>query len=219
MAVVVFSSPGALRAQSSFKILTPAQTYVSYIAKDYPALLAGTLCSFTAGSAHLKLYQGYVRNANALLQRFKELEDAGKTGSPEYAELKRRFGWEFNGMRLHELYFSNLGAAPLPADSALRSALAIQFGSFEAWQASFLALSQVRGIGWAVLVYDRPAGRFHNVWLNEHDGGFPAGTTPLLVLDLFEHAYLNDYQLDRGRYAQVFWAAINWTEVQKRFIK
>jgi Fe-Mn family superoxide dismutase len=211
-------APAALSAQS-FKMVDPAQPAGVYAAKDYPALLTTAVFSFTTNSNHVKLYQGYVKNTNALLKRFKELEDENKTASQEYGELKRRFGWEFNGMRLHELYFSELGAEALPAAADLRLALAAQFGSFDAWKASYLALTQVRGPGWAVLAYDRAAGRFYNVWINEHDGGVPAGLQPLLIMDLFEHAYLLDFQLDRARYAQAFWAAINWTEVQKRFVK
>ncbi|OGR43286.1 MAG: hypothetical protein A2X35_07920 [Elusimicrobia bacterium GWA2_61_42] len=200
-------------------MLAPAQGYALYNAREYPVMLSGAVFSFGMSSVHLKLYQGYVKSTNALLQRLKELEGENKTASPEYAELKRRFGWEFNGMRLHELYFSNLGAAPLPAGSSLRAALTAQYGTFEAWEASFQALAQLRGIGWAALVYDAPAGRFHNVWINEHDGGVPAGTTVLLVLDLFEHAYMYDFQTDKLRYARAFWAAVNWAEVQKRFGK
>jgi Fe-Mn family superoxide dismutase len=213
-AAALFLAP-ALHAQ--FKVVAPASTYGLYAAKEFPAFAAGTTFSFGASSLHLKLYQGYVKNVNALQQRFKELEDEGKADTPEYAELKRRFGWEFNGMRLHELYFAQFGAAPLAEKADLRQALAAQYGSFEAWQKAFLALTQARGIGWAALVYDRPAKRFHNVWINEHDGGVPAGAELLLLVDLFEHAFLPDFQLEKARYVQAAWAGLNWPVVGKRF--
>jgi len=213
-AAALFLTP-ALHAQ--FKVVAPAGTYGLYAAKEFPAFANGTTFSFGAASLHLKLYQGYVKNVNALQQRFKELEDEGKADAAEYAELKRRFGWEFNGMRLHELYFAQFGAAPLGASSDLRQALAAQYGTFEAWQKAYLALTQARGIGWVALVYDRPARRFHNVWINEHDGGVPAGTEVLLVTDLFEHAFLPDFQLEKARYVQAAWAAVNWPLVEKRF--
>lgn len=222
MLKVVFAAAAVLLAQparAQFKTVTQPGEAPAYAAKDYPAVTQGVPFSYTAGALHVKLYQGYVKNVNLLLQRFKELEAEGKTSSPEYAELKRRFGWEFNGMRLHELFFAELGASPLPDGSPLKAALAAQYGSFDAWKAGFLALVPTRGIGWAALVYDQAGGRFHNVWINEHDGGVPAGAQVLLVLDLFEHAYLPDYQLDRARYAQAFWGAVNWGEVARRFSK
>jgi len=189
-----------------------------YEARDYSSLTAYGIFSSTMLENHFKLYRGYVTNTNALLERLDVLEREGKSGSQEYGELKRRFGWEFNGMRLHELYFDNLGPSPLPAGSKLRAALAAQHGSFETWQESFLALPKVRGIGWAALVYDRPAGRLFNVWINEHDSGVPAGAEVLLIMDLFEHAFITDYQLDKAAYAKAFWAAIDWAEAEKRFL-
>lgn len=213
---VILLLPALLPAQG-VKTLAVPETQGQYAAKAFPVFLQGGLFSFNAASTHNRLYQGYVKNVNLLGQRLKELAAANKEDSPDYAELSRRFGWEFNGMRLHELYFAQFGAAPLADKAPLRAALALQYGSFEAWQKEFLALAAARGIGWAALVYDRAAGRFHNVWLEQHDGGFPAGTEPLLVLDLFEHAYLQDFQLDKPRYTKAVWSALNWPAVEKRF--
>jgi len=188
-----------------------------YSAREYTALYGAKIFSYSMMSAHFQLYQGYVKNLNLLIQRMKEMEASGSAGTSEYAGLKRRFGWEFNGMRLHELYFGELGAAPLPEGSALRAALAAQYGSFDAWSGSFLALAGMRGSGWAALVRDRQTGRLFNVWLEDHDSGLPAGCDVLLVMDLFEHAYTTDFQLDKARYAQAFMAAVNWLEVDKRY--
>jgi Fe-Mn family superoxide dismutase len=141
-----------------------------------------------------------------------------KEKTPEYAELKRRFGWEFDGMRLHELYFGNLGGGGLPrqgshAYAGIRGA----FGSFEAWKRDFAATGLMRGIGWAVLYRDGATGRLFNAWVNEHDGGHLAGCTPLLVMDVFEHAYLTDYQLERAKYIDAFLNAVDWEAVEKRY--
>ncbi len=208
--------PALLPAQG-VKTLSAPETKGQYAARTFTAFMQGGVFTFTAANTHTRLYQGYVKNVNLLGERLKELSAAGKADSPEYAELNRRFGWEFNGMRLHEVYFAQFGAAPLAAKSPLREALARQYGSYEAWEKDFLALPAARGIGWAALVYDRQAGRFHNVWLEQHDGGFPAGAEPLLVLDLFEHAFLQDFQLDKPRYVKAVWAALNWAVVEKRF--
>lgn len=211
---------GSAHAQSAdIKTFTPSTPDGFYSAKEYSSLLNSGFSSFTPLSEHFRLYQGYVKNANILIGRLKTLETEGKTSEPEYAELKRRFGWEFNGMRLHELYFSGLGAAPSAEGSPLKEAMAAQYGSFEQWKASFLALIQVRGAGWAALVHDRQTGYLHNVWITDHDGGVPAGADILLVMDLFEHAYLTDFKLDRALYAQAFYDAVNWPAVEKRFIK
>ncbi|MBI5743013.1 MAG: superoxide dismutase [Elusimicrobia bacterium] len=217
IAATAFLLTPALDAQ--VKIMAPAAGFGVYAPKDCSAFPTNGVLSYTASTNHVRLYQAYVKNVNNLLQRFKELEQEGKADTADYAELKRRFGWEFNGMRLHELYFAQFGAAPLAENSELRQALAAQFGSFDAWQAAFTGLAQTRGAGWAVLAYDRPAKRFLNVWITDHDKGVPAGVELLLVLDLFEHAYLTDFQLDRARYAQAAWGALNWPLIEKRFAK
>lgn len=216
IAAVLLLLPALLQAQG-VKVISAPETQGHYAPKTFAAFMQGGLFTYNAANLHTRLYQGYVKNVNLLGERLKELAEAGKADSPEYAELNRRFGWEFNGMRLHELYFAQFGAAPLAAKSQLRDALALQYGSFDAWQKDFLALAGSRGIGWAALVYDRAGGRFHNVWLEQHDGGFPAGAEPLLVLDLFEHAFMLDFQLDKPRYTKAVWAALNWPAVEKRF--
>ncbi len=167
---------------------------------------------------HFTLYQGYVKNTNALSDTFKKMRDEGNTSSPEFAELHRRFGWEFNGMRLHELYFGNMargGVAP-DAGEKIGQKIAEDFGSFDAFMKEFKAIGSARGIGWAVLAYDLFSKRLFNVWVNEHDVGHLATTAPLLVLDVFEHAYVTDYGIKRADYLEAFFAAIDWNEVNRR---
>jgi superoxide dismutase, Fe-Mn family len=187
---------------------------MAYEAKDFTSLLGMKGFSDALLQNHFKLYEGYIKNTNALLELFKTLD---KT-SPQYAELKRRFGWEYNGIRLHELYFSNMTteSMQLGADSALSKKLAEDFGSFDAWKEDFIATASMRGIGWAVLYHDPASGQLLNVWINEHDVGHLAGGEPLLILDVFEHAYLIDYGVARADYITAFFEVIDWQEVEKR---
>lgn len=183
-----------------------------YEAKDYSSLLGTPGFSDNLLNNHFKLYQGYVKNTNNALELMKK----HGPGSYEYGEIKRRFGWEFNGMRLHELYFGNMVNGGKDISDELKSKLDKAFGSFDHWKEDFIKTGSMRGIGWVVLVYDQPADSFYNTWINEHDLGYLAGTTPLLVMDVFEHAFMLDYGLDKGSYIKSFFDAVNWDEVGKR---
>ena len=167
---------------------------------------------------HFTLYQGYVANFNKLNDILVAMEKEGKFGTPEYAELNRRFGWEFNGMRLHEYYFENLTKdfKELEKSSAFMPAIEKEFGSYEMWEKDFKAMGALRGIGWVILYHDKIANRLFNVWINEHDTGHFAGATPLLVMDVFEHAYLTDYGLSRKDYIEKFMLMIDWSAVGGR---
>jgi Fe-Mn family superoxide dismutase len=190
---------------------------MNYTPKDYAKLLGTPGFSDTLLKNHFTLYQGYVTNTNKVLDILGLMAKDGKTGTPEYAELKRRLGWEFNGMRLHELYFGNLGGtAPLDPASKLARRIAENFGDIEMWEKDFRATGAMRGIGWTVLYEDTNNGRLINFWINEHDAGHPAGCAPLLVMDVFEHAFITDYQLKRADYIEAFFKAIDWGAVGMR---
>jgi Fe-Mn family superoxide dismutase len=190
---------------------------MNYTPKDYARLLGTPGFSDALLKNHFTLYQGYVTNTNKVLDILGLMAKDGKTRTPEYAELKRRLGWEFNGMRLHELYFGNLGgASPLDPAGHLGRRLAENFGEAEGWEKDFRAVAAMRGVGWAVLYEDATNGRLINFWINEHDAGHPAGCAPLLVLDVFEHAYLADYQLERADYVEAFFKAVDWAAVGLR---
>jgi len=166
---------------------------------------------------HFKLYEGYVKNTNELLAKLKSLNDA-KEFSYEYGALKRRVGWEFDGMRLHELYFGNLGGDGIPDKSApLYAALASQFGDFDRWKRDFIATGSMRGIGWSVLYLDPIQGRLVNVWVNEHDVGHLATGSLILIMDVFEHAYMPQYGLDKAKYIEAFFNNIDWETVSNRY--
>jgi Fe-Mn family superoxide dismutase len=190
---------------------------MAYTAKDYSKLIGMESFSQTLLTNHFTLYQGYVTNTNKLTDILAAMLKDGKTAAPEYAELKRRFGFEFNGMRLHEYYFENLGGKTPPDKSgALAKKLAEAYGSYESWEQDFRATGAMRGIGWAVLYQDNVTGGLFNQWVNEHEVGHLAGCRPLLIMDVFEHAYMVDYGLKRADYITAFFKNINWKAAEGR---
>ena len=191
---------------------------MAYTAIDYSRLIGMEGFSQTLLNNHFTLYQGYVTNTNKVSDLLAAMLKDGKTAAPEYAELKRRFGWEFNGMRLHELYFENLGGkAPVDKTTgALCKNLAAAFGTYEAWEQDFRATGAMRGIGWVILYQDSVTGGLFNQWINEHDTGHLAGCRPILIMDVFEHAFMIDYGLKRADYIAAFFKNINWKAVEAR---
>ncbi len=190
---------------------------MTYTAKDYAKLIGMPGFSETLLKNHFTLYQGYVTNTNKVLDILDQMLKEAKTATPEFAELKRRLGWEFNGMRLHEYYFENLGGnAPLDMNGKLAQKFAETFGSFDAWEKDFKGVGAMRGIGWAVLYQDGASGRLINFWVNEHDVAHPAGCTPLLIMDVFEHAFMLDYGLKRADYIEAFFKNVNWAAAEAR---
>ena len=188
-----------------------------YTAKDYGKLIGMKGFSETLLKNHFTLYQGYVTNTNKVWDTLQAMLKDGKTATPEYAELKRRFGWEFNGMRLHELYFENLGGnGTMSKSGKLANLLPGGFGSVEAWEKDFRATGAMRGIGWVVLYQDDTTGWLFNQWISEHDGGHPAGCRPILIMDVFEHAYMLDYGLKKADYIEAFFRNINWDAAEAR---
>jgi Fe-Mn family superoxide dismutase len=190
---------------------------MAYEAKDYSKLLGMEGFSDTLLNNHFTLYKGYVTNTNKVMDTLAAMLKEGKTGTPEYAELKRRMGWEFNGMRLHEYYFENLGGKKtLDMAGRLSKKLAQDFGSYETWLQDFKGTGAMRGIGWAILYQDNISGKLINQWINEHDVGHPAGCVPILILDVFEHAFMIDYGLKRADYIEAFLKNINWAATESR---
>jgi len=190
---------------------------MAYEAQDYSKILGMEGFSDTLLNNHFTLYKGYVANTNKLLDTLAAMLKEGKTATPEYAELKRRFGWEFNGMRLHELYFENLGGkAALDKEGKLGKLITGNFSGYDSWLQDFKGTATMRGIGWTILYQDVIGGRLFNQWINEHDVGHPAGCNPLLILDVFEHAFMTDYGLKRADYIEAFLKNINWAAVEAR---
>ena len=191
----------------------------SYGPKNFQHLLGTPGFSDTLLKNHFSLYEGYVKNTNQLLQELDRLLNEGKEASPAYAELSRRFGWEFNGMRLHEYYFGNMTRTPVKfsSDSELGIKIAEEFGSYQNWEKDFKATGAMRGIGWAALYYDLAGNRLLNVWIDEHNTGHPASCVLILIMDVFEHAFMTDYGVKRADYITAFFKALDWKEAQSRY--
>jgi Fe-Mn family superoxide dismutase len=184
-------------------------TLSTYTPLDFSTLVGLKNIPDPLVEAHLKLYAGYVKNTNLLSQRLKEAE----VGSPEWCEMTRRIGFEVNGMRLHELYFDNLSPHPPGPSPLLSEALCGPWDSFMEWEKEFRAMGQIRGVGWVILYRDPVADRLSNHWITLHEEGHPAGFTPLLVMDVWEHAYCG---MDRPKYIDAFFENIHWGRVEDR---
>ena len=173
---------------------------------------------------HLKLYEGYVGQVNTLNEELSSLLGQGKASgkNAEFAELTRRLGFEYNGMILHEYYFENLRhrSEPKPPSSGgLAKALGEAFGSLDAWLTDFQAVGEMRGIGWAILFQDPMTDRLSNHWITLHQEGIPAGFKPLLVMDVWEHAFMRDYKAtERAKYVEAFFRNVDWPAVERRLL-
>jgi superoxide dismutase, Fe-Mn family len=176
---------------------------------------------------HFKLYEGYVKETNKLTEKISEFIKDGNVDQeemPAYSELTRRLGFEYNGMVLHEYYFDNLkkgGGAGDPAkNSKFIQAAESGFGSYDIWKSDFVGIGKMRGVGWAICYQNPNNGRLSNHWITLHETGNVAGFTPILVMDVWEHAYLLDYKpADRPKYIEAFFSNINWAEVEDRLKK
>jgi Fe-Mn family superoxide dismutase len=171
---------------------------------------------------HFALYAGYVKQVNTLNEDLIKMRSEGKASgkNPEFAELTRRLGFEYGGMILHEYYFSNLrrGAEPKPAaGSPLATALTESFGSVDDWRTDFQAIGEMRGVGWVILFEDPVTDRLTNHWVTLHQEGIPAGFKPLVVMDVWEHAFMRDYKAtEKAKYVESFFRNIDWAMVQRR---
>ena len=172
---------------------------------------------------HFKLYEGYVKNTNKLNENISEILRKGPVNlekTPAYAELTRRLGFEYNGMVLHEYYFGNMkreGPGDPEKNSAFFRAAEASFGSYDIWKADFVGIGKMRGVGWAIC-YENPAnGRLSNHWITLHETGNVAGFNPVLVMDVWEHAFLLDYKpAERPKYIEAFFSNIAWNVCDKR---
>ncbi len=193
----------------------------SYTARTYD-LSDLTGISNETLAMHFKLYEGYVTNTNVLNQRIADLIGSGTldpTQSAAFSELKRRFGFEYNGMVLHEYYFENMqkhGTGDA-TDGSFKTASAESFGSYETWKADFVNTGKMRGVGWAACYQDPSNGAISNHWINLHETGNVAGYKPVLIMDVWEHAFIKDYApVDRPKYIEAFFSNINWATVNSR---
>lgn len=169
---------------------------------------------------HLKLYAGYVKNSNYVIDRVNELSSDLAGNAYEIGELQRRFGFEFNGARNHEYYFKSLegDAQELKEGSALSQKISDEFGSFEAWLALFKQIAKTRGVGWAILYYDAQSDSLLNAWIDEQHLGQLNGAQIVLALDMWEHSFVADYlPSGKGKYIDDFFANLNWSVVEENY--
>jgi Fe-Mn family superoxide dismutase len=196
--------------------------YKPYVEKDFSHLHGLTGISDKTLEIHFGLYAGYVKNTNILNEKVIELTEQGKSGTPEYAEIKRRYGFEYNGMRLHEYYFGNMktGGSELKEKSEIGKLITEVYSSVDVWKNDFCKVGAMRGVGWAVLLQDPVTKTLSNHWITLHEEGNIAGFVPLLVMDVWEHAFLLDYKpADRPKYIESFISNIDWAAVESRMIK
>jgi Fe-Mn family superoxide dismutase len=173
---------------------------------------------------HFKLYEGYVKETNNLTEKISDFISDGRVDQeemPAYSELTRRLGFEYNGMVLHEYYFDNLkkggGIGDPQSSSQFRKAAESGFGSYDIWKADFVGIGKMRGVGWAICYQNPVNGRLSNHWITLHETGNVAGFIPILVMDVWEHAFLLDYKpAERPKYIEAFFSNINWGEVEER---
>jgi Fe-Mn family superoxide dismutase len=174
---------------------------------------------------HFKLYEGYVTNTNLLNEQIAEMAKGEITAKemPVFSELTRRLGFEYNGMVLHEWYFGNMmkgGSGDPDKSSAFYKAAEASFGSYENWKRNFVTTGKMRGVGWAACYQDPVAGRLSNHWINLHETGNVAGFNPILIMDVWEHAFIRDYApADRPKYIEAFFSNINWAACDQRLAK
>ena len=175
---------------------------------------------------HFKLYEGYVKETNNLTERIAAIIADGVVDQeemPAYSELTRRLGFEYNGMVLHEYYFGNMkqhGSGDPERSTAFHKAAEASFGSYDIWKTDFVGIGKMRGVGWAIC-YENPAnGRLSNHWITLHETGNVAGFNPVLVMDVWEHAFLLDYKpAERPKYIDAFFSNIDWSAVEGRLQK
>ena len=170
---------------------------------------------------HFGLYAGYVKNTNLLNEQLVDLTRNGQTATPTYAELTRRLGFEYNGMVLHEWYFGNMTSSgsggEIAGSSALGRAIGESFGDIEMWRKDFSAIGAMRGVGWAVTYLDPATGRLSNHWITLHEDGNIAGFKPVIVMDVWEHAFLLDYKpAERPKYIESFLANLDVNSAEQR---
>lgn len=166
---------------------------------------------------HWNLYAAYVTQSNALKEELAELRAAGKGATPAYVDRRRRLGFEFNGMVLHEYYFGNLKAGVANNANQFKTAIEKNWGSFDAWAEDFANTGKTRGIGWAICAIDPATGDINNHFIQLHEDGNIPGFHPLVVMDVWEHAYMVDHKAGgRADYIKAFLSNVNWDVVEQR---
>lgn len=169
---------------------------------------------------HFKLYRAYVANANLVFNKIKDYQKEPELNSYQIGEMYRRFAFEFNGVRNHEYFFESLegGPASLDTSSPLYLAIEKEWGTFENFLTQFNKLALTRGIGWAMLSYDKTSGKLFLSWVDEQHLGQLNSVSPVLLLDMWEHSYLYDFiPAEKKNYVEAFFQNLNWKVAENNF--
>jgi len=201
---------------------TTTHALETYKARQFPLSGLNGISDETL-EMHFKLYEGYVKETNKLNEKLAEFLEDGKVDQeefPAYSEITRRLGFEYNGMVLHEYYFENMkkgGSVDPDKKSSFRTAAEHCFGSYELWKTDFSGIGKMRGVGWAICYQNPNNGRISNHWITLHETGNVSGFRPILVMDVWEHAFILDFKpADRPKYIEAFFSNIDWDVVAKR---
>jgi Fe-Mn family superoxide dismutase len=180
-----------------------------------PALLELDGISRESVEAHYKLYEGYVNKRNEIMGKLDELDvSSANQVYSEVRALKVDLSFAIGGIKNHDIYFDHLGGGGGEPDGAIRELLFRDFGSLENWRADLKATGMA-GRGWAWTAYDWDEGRLFN-YIGDAQNTFPVwNATPLIALDVYEHAYFLDFQTDRASYIEVFFANLDWKVVNE----
>jgi superoxide dismutase, Fe-Mn family len=178
-----------------------------------PALLELDGISRTTIDAHYRLYQGYVAKRNEILGKLEEVDlEAANQVYSDFRALKVDLTFAIGGIKNHEIYFEHLGGEGGNPSGAIAGLVERDFGSTDGWRADLKA-SGMSGRGWAWTAYDWDEGRLFN-YVGDAQNTFPVwNATPLVALDVYEHAYFLDYQTDRAAYIEAFLRNLDWSVV------
>lgn len=169
---------------------------------------------------HLKLYKGYVNNTNLIFNKLYELKSDPEKNAYLLGELQRRLGFEFDGMRNHEYFFASFegGKKEINERSELYKKIVEDWGSFEMFLNHFKFVATTRGIGWTMLYFDKLTNKLILTWVDEHHLGQLTGLSPILALDMWEHAYVYDYPTsEKKKYIEAFFNNLNWQKIEENF--
>jgi superoxide dismutase, Fe-Mn family len=171
---------------------------------------------------HIKLYQGYVKHTNLILEKINELKADSEKNAYVIGELQRRLGFEFDGMRNHEYYFEQFEGGfqnmdSLIGESKLKKMIEERWGTVDTWLQEFKSIAMTRGIGWVILYEDKETGCLQNAWIDEQHIGHLTGGKFILGLDMWEHSYMLDYPpSEKKKYVDAFFENLNWLTISKR---
>ncbi|HEY3451688.1 MAG TPA: Fe-Mn family superoxide dismutase [Myxococcales bacterium] len=191
----------------------------NYKVREFPHLKGLKGLSDVQLEQHFKLYEGYVKNTNLLREQIAEMLVKGQSETPIFAELVRRLPFEQNGMVLHEYYFDNMvpNGGEIPKGGALNKAIDESFGSIDSYKKELMSMAKMRGVGWVMTLQDPTTGWLANRWVTLHQDGNIAGYRPVLVLDIWEHAWTVDYKpTERAKYLDAWFTNVNWKKVEER---